>query len=380
MAIPRLLDRLVSPAVRAQAWRLLELPERLRFRRHLERLAHVPRPGEPALHYGDALVPDAAGLVHGGRVKLLHLAEEFPETPDFNILYLVSSAPPKFALELVEWAQKRGVKIVWNQNGVAYPAWYGARAEEINAPMRALRARADYIFYQSAFCRDCATQFLGEVQVPGEIAFNSVDTERFRPVESPDASVCRLLATGSHHDSYRVITVLEAVAELNRRKFPVTLQLAGRLLWDGAEVEVAAKIAELGIADQVRRIPPYRQDEAPVIFQAAHILIHPKYKDPCPTVPIEAMACGVPVIGSASGGMTELVSADAGILLEVPESWEKNYWPAPTAMADAVQQIMDHRAEYAAGARANAVARFSVDKWLAQHRRVFQSLAPVGSS
>jgi glycosyltransferase involved in cell wall biosynthesis len=158
------------------------------------------------------------------------------------------------------------------------------------------------------------------------------------------------------------------------------LHLAGRLLWDGAEAEVTAKIAELAIADQVRRIPPYRQDEAPPIYQAAHILLHPKYKDPCPTVPIEAMACGVSVIGSASGGMPELVSADAGILLEVPESWEKNYWPAPTAMADAVQQIMDRRAHYAAGARANAVARFSVEKWLAQHRRVFQMLAPVGSS
>ena len=314
-------------------------------------------------------------MVHGGRVKLLHLAEEFPATPDFNILYLVSSAPPKFALDLVEWAQARGVKIAWNQNGVAYPAWYGARAEEINAPMRALRARADYIFYQSAFCRDCATQFLGEAQAPGEIAFNCVDTARFRPVEPPDMSVCRLLAAGSHHDSYRVMSVLAAVAELKRRKFPVMLHLAGRLMWDGAEAEVAAKIEELGIAAQVRRIPPYRQEEAPAIYRAAHILIHPKYKDPCPTVPIEAMACGVPVIGSASGGMPELVSADAGVLLEVPESWERNYWPAPPAMADAVERIMGRWSEYRLAARANAEARFSKEQWLAQHRRVFQTLA-----
>ena len=373
----RLLDALFVPGMRARFWRLLGTPDRWRFQRRLESTPLSPRRGEPALNYGDALSPDSAGLVHGGRVKLLHLAEKFPASAaDFNLLYLVSSAPPEFALELIKWAQKRGAKLVWNQNGVAYPAWYGSRVEEINAPMRELRERADYIFYQSAFCRDCAGRFLGESKVPSEIAFNCVDTARFHPAEPPDASVCHLLAAGSHHESYRVMSVLAAVAELKRRKFPVMLHLAGRFVWKDAEDEVEASVRELGISEHVRRIPPYRQEDAPAIYQAAHILLHPKYKDPCPTVPIEAMACGVPVIGSASGGMPELVSADAGILLEVPESWETNYWPGPTAMADAVEQIMKRWPEYRAAARANAEARFSKEQWLQQHRRVFQMLTP----
>jgi glycosyltransferase involved in cell wall biosynthesis len=110
------------------------------------------------------------------------------------------------------------------------------------------------------------------------------------------------------------------------------------------------------------------------MFQAAHILLHPKYKDPCPTVPIEAMACGVPVIGSASGGMSELVVGDAGVLIEVPESWEENHWPSTSAMADAVQRIMSRWPEHSAAARTTAETRFSKDDWLAQHWRVFYSL------
>ncbi len=329
-----LLDALVPAGVRARFWRWRELPARLRFRRQLKNTALSPQRDRPVLNYGDAFTPDGAGLVHGGRVKLLHLAEDFPAaSSDFNLLYLVSSAPPKFALELIEWAQRHGVKFVWNQNGVAYPAWYGTRAEEINAPMRALRERADYIFYQSAFCQDCAQRFLGESGTPSEIAFNCVDMMQFRPAEPVDTRVCQLLAAGSHHESYRVLSVLDTVAELKRRKFPVMLQLAGRLVWPGAEEEVAKALRDLDIAELVRRVPAYRQEDAPAIYQAAHILLHPKYKDPCPTVPIEAMACGVPVIGSASGGMPELVGDDAGLLLEMPESWEKNYWPAPTATA-----------------------------------------------
>jgi glycosyltransferase involved in cell wall biosynthesis len=305
---------------------------------------------------------------------LRHLAEEFPAASDFNLLYLVSSAPPKFALDLVDWAKERGVKFVWNQNGVGYPAWYGARVEEINAPMRALRERADYIFYQSAFCQDCAQRYLGESTVPSEIAFNCVDVAQFRPAEPLDTTVCQLLAAGSHHESYRVMSVLNTVAELKRRKFPAMLHLAGRLLWPGAEAEVAKALRDLEIAQLVQRIPAYRQEDAPAIYQAAHILLHPKYKDPCPTVPIEAMACGVPVIGSASGGMPELVSSDAGVLLEVPESWDTNYWPAPTAMADAVERIMSRWPQYRSAARAHAEAHFSKQDWVRQHRRVFDTL------
>src|SRR5436190_22101162 len=121
MSWRREVDRWIDPALRNRFWRLLEMPERRRFQRQLEALAHTPRRGRPALSYGSALGKGQAGVVHGGRVKLLHLGEEFPEAADFDLLYLVSSAPPKFALELVTWAKTRGVKLVWNQNGVAYP-------------------------------------------------------------------------------------------------------------------------------------------------------------------------------------------------------------------------------------------------------------------
>jgi glycosyltransferase involved in cell wall biosynthesis len=375
--LARQAERWITPGFRNRIWRLLEAPERARFRRKLESLAHSSRSAHPALSYGETLASDQQGIVHGGRVKLLHLAEEFPSAADFNLLYLVSSAPPRFALELVEWAKARGVKFVWNQNGVAYPGWYGTRSEEINGPMRALRQQADYIFYQSEFCRRCANQFLGPAIAPGEIAINCVDTDIFRPAPPPETSVCQLLATGSHYESYRVFSVLETVAELVSRGFPVELHLAGRLAWRDADAEVDAKIRALGIARKVRRTAAYRQEDAPSIYQAAHILLHPKYKDPCPTVPIEAMACGVPVIGSASGGMPELVSPDAGVLVDVPESWEENHWPAPAAMADAVQTIMSRWPEYRANARIRASALFAREPWMARHRRVFQALAPA---
>jgi glycosyltransferase involved in cell wall biosynthesis len=365
-------DMLFPPAARDFVWRLLDEPARWRFQSELRNIQRPIRREELALSYGNDPRQAPGAIVHGGRVKLRHLAEVFPEaSEDFNVLYLVSSALPKFAAELVAWARGRGVKFVWNQNGVAYPAWSGGRSEKINGPMRALRQQADFIFYQSEFCRACADRFLGPAQAPWEIAYNCVDTTLFQPAPPPAISPCRLLIAGSHHESYRVITAVETVAALIRRGFAVELHAAGRFLWPGAEEQVAEKIRMLGVGQFVRRTAAYRQEEAPALYQSAHLLLHPKYKDPCPTVPIEAMACGVPVIGSATGGMPELVAAGAGQLIELPDSWEKNYWPSPEAMADAVQVVMGQWEQYRSAARAQAEAHFSKEAWVEKHRRVF---------
>ena len=74
-------------------------------------------------------------------------------------------------------------------------------------------------------------------------AKHRVDVAQFRPAQPPDTRVCQLLAAGSHHESYRVMSVLDTVMELKRRKFPVRLHLAGRFVWPGAEEEVAKALA-----------------------------------------------------------------------------------------------------------------------------------------
>ena len=52
-------------------------------------------------------------------------------------------------------------------------------------------------------------------------------------------------------------------------------------------------------------------------------------------MPIEAMSCGVPVIGSLSGGMQELVSDEGGVLLDVPDHWDRMCYPEVDEMVDA---------------------------------------------
>lgn len=358
----------------AHVWR------RLRYRRALSRQrVRMPR-GEVRVSYGQVLPPAPGAGVRGGRVKLLHLQEAFSESPDaFNLLYLVSSAQPPFVDELARWARTRGIKVVWNQDGVAYPAWAGRHADGINATMRAAMRHADHILYQSEFCRTSAARFLGTPAAPSEVLPNCVDTGWFRPADAPlPAAPWTLLAAGSHQHRARVVRAIEVVAELRRRGRDARLLVAGLLDWDSAAMDLARTVRDLGVEAVVEMLPPYTQREAPAIFQRAHVLLHLKYKDPCPTVVIEALACGVPVVGSRSGGLPELVGDEAGVLLDVPDSWDELHVPAADVAADAVTRLLHDHGRWRAAARARAERHFTREAWIARHRAIFRRLIEQG--
>jgi glycosyltransferase involved in cell wall biosynthesis len=287
-----------------------------------------------------------------------------------SLLHLVPHAE-----ELVAWAKRRGVAFVWNQNGVAYPAWCGGNYPWFNEPMRRLIAQADHVVYQSAFCRDCADRYLGPAAGPTEVLWNPVDLARFTPAaEMPPTNVWELLAMGTNHAFYRVKASLDALAALVRRGMSVRLTIAGEFRWDGGDAEVAGYLSAVGLRDHVRLRSRFTQEEAPGLYRGAHVLLHPKYKDPCPTVPIEAMACGVPVIGSRSGGMPELVAGDAGRLIDVPDDWTRDHAPDAESVADAVIEIMRRPAEFGRAARERAAGAFDRERWVDRHAEIFTEL------
>lgn len=312
----------------------------------------------------------------GGEIKYLHLRSRFPEhAQDFNVIYLVSSALPPHVIELVKAAKSRGAKLVWNQNGIAYPGFYGDFYPWFNQTMAALLPLADHVVYQSEFCRNSADRYLGKARCASEILFNPVDVEKFRPRASPlDTCIWELLCAGTNHSLYRIKAPLEALKILRDRGRNVRLTIAGEFRWRGGDIEVENVISKLGLAECVIRRPPFSQEEAPEIYCGAHLLLHGKDKDPCPTVPIEAMASGLPVIGLASGGMPELVPSQAGRLVPVEQGWIKDHPADPLSMADAAEEIMGNLESFARAARVHAENAFGVLPWLDRHEEIFDEL------
>jgi len=351
---------------------LVALPAK---RRALRRFKSIRR-STGGIRVGFGGVLDDGRPVHGGAVKLVPLRDAFGGSEqEFNLLYAVSSSQPLFAEELFRKCRGKGIPIVWNQNGVAYSAWAGRESERFNGPMRRLRMMADHVVYQSHFCRTSAERYLGRCDLPSSVLYNPVDLGKFSPAPPTGCSgPLRLLAAGTHGTPDRVSSVIGMVAELRRRGIDSTLTIAGRFQWRGGERDAVTWAGSLRVGDLVRRLPRFSQEDAADLYRAHDLLVHPKYMDPCPTVVIEALACGLPVVGSASGGMPELVPDSCGALIPSDEDWSLLRTPSGEQLAEAVERIMPDLLAMSRSARKRAEEHHDAGRWVEAHRVIFEKL------
>jgi len=297
-------------------------------------------------------------------VKFQRLQTAFPNRPrDFNVLYLGSSSLPGDEQAVIRLAKKRRAPIVVNQNGVAYPGWAGSRTDELNDRLRTVLRRADHVVYQSEFCKTAADRFLGHPPEAWEVLHNAVDTQEFTPAPGAPAGPPVLLLAGDQFQPYRLATALRTIAQLP----DVRLLVTGSLIEDGH-----ALAEQLGVHDRVLFTGRYAQRDAPSVYRRAHLLLHPKVNDPCPNVVLEALACGLPVVHSESGGTPELVG-DAGVGVGSDTTWEADVPPDPELLATAVEHALGSLDELRARARSRA-EQFDFAPWVERHRQLFGEL------
>jgi glycosyltransferase involved in cell wall biosynthesis len=338
--------------------------------RWLRLLAPLPRRDGLRVFYGHDRIPAAGEPVAGGSAKFQRLESRFPNDPNgFTLLYLGSTFLPRDLGPLLGLAKRRSVPVVVNQDGVAYPGWAGDRTAELNDRYRRALTAAQHVIYQSEFSKRSADEFLGDPPDGWEILPNAVDVAHFTPAEHMPAGGPVLLLGGDQTQEYRLELGLRTFARVLETEPSARLLVTGRLV-SSAETLVE----ELGLRDRVEFLGRYSQQEAPAIMQRAHLLLHTKVQDPCPSVVIEAMACGLPVVYPASGGTVELVDEEAGVGVPHPVGWERDQPPRAEDMAAAVLRVLGDRDRYSEAARRRAVERFDVGPWLDRHAELFHQL------
>lgn len=368
----RLLRRSLAPLREARA-----AQRERKFRRMIAR--GQPRSGEePRVFYGFEHVPGVSQTTFGGMVKSQGMQHRFPNSPyDFNILYLVSSFLPRDCEQLIELAEQRAAPLVWNQNGVAYPAWAGANTDQVNAPRVVGLRSASHVVYQSAFCKLSSDAALGEPRCSWDILHNPVDTRHFTPARSARPGFI-VLVGGNQYERYRFESALRAFAVVADARADARLLVTGRVFWEtggSSNLSDAVSLAtRLGIADRIEFVGTYTQAEAPNVIKRAHLLLHTKVNDPCPTVVLEAMACGLPVVYSASGGTPELVGDEAGIGIPTPVRWDEIRPPDPSLFGEAVLEAVERLSDLGQAARERAVRNFDLRPWLDRHASIFEEV------
>ncbi len=144
----------------------------------------------------------------------------------------------------------------------------------------------------------------------GCVIHNGVDIKQFSPVDNGDTSANgHLLFVGSLSPHKGLQTVLDAMAFLinDPEVPPVMLQVAGSG-HDEHLRHIKSKIDRLGLDHQVQLLGRLERTKMPDLYKHARALVFPSiWQEPLARTTQEAMACGVPVIATLTGGTAELV-------------------------------------------------------------------------
>lgn len=151
--------------------------------------------------------------------------------------------------------------------------------------------------------------FLKEYKV--QVINNGIDIDTFKPVvtdfrKNNNITNEQIMLLGVAFDwgiRKGIDVFVDLYKRLDKQKYKIVLV--------GVDEELAKKLPESIIKIQKTR----NQNDLAEIYSAANILINPTREDNYPTVNMESIACGTPVITFNTGGSVEVISTDTGAVV-----------------------------------------------------------------
>ena len=273
-------------------------------------------------------------------------------------------------------ARRRGRRIVQRLDGINWVhrvRWaglrYTIRAIYGNANLSFIRRRlADHVIYQSQFIKRWWEDWYHPARIPSSVIINGVDLNRYTPhgLHERPSSHYRLLvvegslAGGQNSGLFNAVSLANALS----KKSKIELTIVGRV--DG-RTKSRFKNQTVFRIRFMDRIPP---EQIPWMMRSSHILFSAEVNPPCPNSVIEALACGLPVIGFDTGSLSELVQGDAGRLVPYGANQWKLKQPDIPALADTATEVLEEQPRFRKSARERAESALGVDKMVDEYLQV----------
>tara|TARA_B110000259_G_C14022161_1_gene403417 strand:+ start:929 stop:2038 length:1110 start_codon:yes stop_codon:yes gene_type:complete len=328
------------------------------------------------IFYGGAY----AGNFGGTLVKIQRLNKFFfNRIFNFNLLYCLSNSPYIFSL-ILNFAKKRGIPVIHNQNGYFYDAWYKNNWKSRNLEISKQHKIADYVFYQSKFCQINSKKFLEVRDGPGEILYNSVDINKFKPnYLKKKTDHIKILMTGVYNDhlGYSIEYAIRALHLINK-KMNAHLFLAGHYS-SFVKQRIVSISTELHCENKIFFLKKYKQSEAPKIYNNHDIYFYFVQNASCSNAVIEAIACGLPVVYSNSGGTPEIVGRNGGVGISCKNSWKNLSNLNSKEIYSAVEKILKKYTFYSRNARLKACKDHNIQNWIKRHKVIFRKYVKIAN-
>ena len=183
---------------------------------------------------------------------------------------------------------------------------------------------------------------------------NTVDVASFGGGSPADRVPGELLWVGNRTETKDMPTLLRAFAIVHRERPETVLRLIGRSFRPEHETAWQRLAGELGVEAATSFEPPVDRAGVAAAMRRADLFVHPSTRETFGVVAVEALASGLPVVATDSGGVTEVLGDEPerfGALVAASD---------PGALAAAIVGALDRRSSFdPAALRAHSPRRAS---------------------
>jgi glycosyltransferase involved in cell wall biosynthesis len=204
--------------------------------------------------------------------------------------------------------------------------------------------------------------------LPIQVIPNAIDLSAFTPpVQRETVGSVRLLYVGRFNTFKNVETLVEAVGRLSQMDVgEFELDLVG----EGEQRPVLERmVSELGLSRRVHFVGWVARDRIADHYRCADIFVTATTWEGMPNTVLEAMACGLPIVGTQASGLRELVRDGLnGYLVPIKD---------PNALAQALARLVDNgyeRRRMGRQSRKLAEREFAWEYIAEQYVRVYEQV------
>ena len=184
-----------------------------------------------------------------------------------------------------------------------------------------------------------------------EVVPNTISVEAFEPRGHIERQPDELIFVGNRKEKKGMVVLLRAFADVLEERPSATLRLIGRSPTPAEERQWESLAADLGIAHAVHFEGPTDRIGVAAALRRASLFVHASPRETFGVVTLEALASGLPVVATQSGGISQILE-DRRLGELVPAQ-------DPRMLARAVIRTLDRLDEFDPATLHAAVARFS---------------------
>jgi glycosyltransferase involved in cell wall biosynthesis len=171
------------------------------------------------------------------------------------------------------------------------------------------------------------------------------------------------LAGGQNYGLFNAVSLASALS----KKFKIELMIVGRV-----DALTKNRLKHQN-AFRIQFMDTTPRDHIPWLMRSSHLLFSAEVNPPCPNSVIEALACGLPVVGFETGSLSELVQENAGRLVPYGTNPWRLQTPDIPAVAEAAIEVLQDQSHFRNSARERAESAFDVEKMVDEYLNVLLS-------